>query len=105
MEEKDLSPKGLGMLTSFVNAITVKVCSTQYNVICMSKWSIFSLKKRLFIEFNMRLKLYRRRLQTMVKSRNCSFSLSLFDIAAYSVWANEENHRAPIPWGNLQCVS
>lgn len=38
-------PKDLGMLTSFVNAITVMVCSTRDNVICMSKWSIFSLKR------------------------------------------------------------
>lgn len=42
---KNLFPKGLGMLTSFVNAITVMVCSTRDNVICMSKWSIFSLKR------------------------------------------------------------
>lgn len=96
------------MLMSFVNAISVMVHSTRGNVICMSKWSIFSLK-RLFIECNMMLRLYRLRLQTMAKICNCPLSLSAFDISAlleaYSAWANEGNRRAPIPWSNLQCVS
>lgn len=40
---RNLFPKGFGTLPSFVNAITVTLCSTRH--ICMSKWSIFSLKR------------------------------------------------------------